>query len=173
MELSSTMSRFILHWGEMGSRWGVNRSVSQIHALLYLSPDPLNAEEISATLGIARSNVSTGLKELQSWNLISITHVMGDRRDYFQAEQDVWELLRTVIEGRKRREIDPTIELLKTCVDEMKNERDTPDDVRERITATLEFLEETNSWYEQIRRLPRSVLIKLMRMGSRVAKLVA
>lgn len=167
------MSRFILHWGEMGSRWGVNRSVSQIHALLYLSPDPLNAEEISATLGIARSNVSTGLKELQSWNLISITHVMGDRRDYFHAEQDVWELLRTVIEGRKRREIDPTIELLKTCVDEMKNERDTPEDVRERITATLEFLEETNSWYEQIRRLPRSVLIKLMRMGAKVAKLVA
>lgn len=173
MELSSTMSRFILHWGEMGSRWGVNRSVSQIHALLYLSPDPLNAEEISATLGIARSNVSTGLKELQSWNLISITHVMGDRRDYFHAEQDVWELLRTVIEGRKRREIDPTIELLKTCVDEMKNERDTPKDVRDRITATLEFLEETNSWYEQIRRLPRSVLIKLMRMGAKVAKLVA
>lgn len=167
------MSRFILHWGEMGSRWGVNRSVSQIHALLYLSPDPLNAEEISATLGIARSNVSTGLKELQSWNLISITHVMGDRRDYFHAEQDVWELLRTVIEGRKRREIDPTIELLKTCVDEMKNERDTPKDVRDRITATLEFLEETNSWYEQIRRLPRSVLIKLMRMGAKVAKLVA
>ncbi len=173
MELSSTMSRFILHWGEMGSRWGVNRSVSQIHALLYLSPDPLNAEEISATLDIARSNVSTGLKELQSWNLISVTHVMGDRRDYFHAEQDVWELLRTVIEGRKQREIDPTIELLKTCVDEMKNERDTPEDVRERITATLEFLEETNSWYEQIRRLPRSVLIKLMRMGSKVAKLVA
>lgn len=173
MKLSDTMTRFVLHWGEMGSRWGVNRSVAQIHALLYLSSDPLTAEEIADTLELARSNVSNGLKELQSWELISLAHVMGDRRDHFRAEQDVWEMLRTVIEGRKRREIDPTIELLKGCVEDMEGERDTPDDVRERIAATLEFLDETNRWYEQIGRLPRAILIKLMRMGAKVSKLVA
>ncbi len=173
MKLSATMTRFILHWGEMGSRWGVNRSVAQIHALLYLSPEPLTAEEIADTLELARSNVSNGLKELQSWELISIAHVMGDRRDHFRAEQDVWEMLRTVIEGRKRREIDPTIDLLKDCVEDMKRENDTPDDVRDRIAATLEFLDEANRWYEQIGRLPRAILIKLMRMGAKVSKLVA
>lgn len=173
MKLSETMTRFILHWGEMGTRWGVNRSVAQIHALLYLSTEPLTAEDIAQSLGIARSNVSNGLKELQSWELISITHVMGDRRDHFRAEQDVWEMLRTVLEGRKKREIDPTLELLRACVADMKNEKETPADVRERISATLEFLEETNRWYEQIGRLPRAVLIKLMRMGAKVSKMVA
>jgi DNA-binding transcriptional regulator GbsR (MarR family) len=172
MHLSATMTRFILHWGEMGSRWGVNRSVAQIHALLYLSPDPLTAEEIADTLELARSNVSNALKELQSWELISLAHVMGDRRDHFRAEQDVWEMLRTVIEGRKRREIDPTIELLRDCVEDMESDHETPDEVRERIAATLEFLDEANRWYEQIGRLPRAILIKLMRMGAKVSKLV-
>lgn len=173
MKLSETMTRFILHWGEMGSRWGVNRSVAQIHALLYLAPAPLTAEAIADTLGIARSNVSNGLKELQSWELITVTHLLGDRRDHFQAKQDVWEMLNTVLEGRKRREIDPTIDVLRTCVNDMDAESVTPKEVRERISATLEFLDEAGQWYEQINRLPRPVLIKLMRMGSKVSKIVA
>jgi DNA-binding transcriptional regulator GbsR (MarR family) len=173
MKLTETMTKFILHWGEMGNRWGVNRSVAQIHALLYLSPEAMTAEDVADTLGLARSNVSNGLKELQSWELISITHVLGDRRDHFQAEQDVWTMLKTVVDGRKRREIDPTIELLKRCVEDMDHEKDTPKAVRARISETLEFLEETNKWYEQIGKLPRSVLIKLMKMGAKISNLVS
>ena len=172
MKLTETMTKFVLHWGEMGNRWGVNRSVAQIHALLYLSPDALTAEEVADTLGLARSNVSNGLKELQAWELISIAHVLGDRRDHFQAEQDVWSMLKKVVEGRKRREIDPTIDLLRKCVDDMADEQDTPKEVRERITGTLEFLEETSKWYEQVDKLPRAVLIKLMRMGAKISSLV-
>lgn len=172
MKLTETMTKFILHWGEMGNRWGVNRSVAQIHALLYLAPDALTAEEVADTLGLARSNVSNGLKELQAWELISIAHVLGDRRDHFQAEQDVWSMLKKVVEGRKRREIDPTIDLLKKCVEDMAAEKDTPKEVRTRISSTLEFLEETNKWYEQVDKLPRSVLMKLMKMGSKISSLV-
>ncbi|MEM7469000.1 MAG: MarR family transcriptional regulator [Pseudomonadota bacterium] len=166
------MTKFILHWGEMGSRWGVNRSVAQMHALLYLSPKPLTAEEIAGTLGLARSNVSNGLKELQTWELINVEHILGDRRDHFQAEQDVWEMLKRVVEGRKRREIDPTIELLRKCVDDMAKEKDTPKQVKERIAGTLEFMEETSRWYGQIGKLPRNVLLKLMKMGAKISSLV-
>ena len=109
MHLTDTMQRYIVHWGEMGSRWGMNRSVAQIHALLYLSEKPLNADEIGETLGIARSNVSTGLKELAGWELVQVTHVLGDRRDFFTAQHDTWEVIRVIMEGRKRREIDPTL----------------------------------------------------------------
>src|SRR5262245_15964440 len=109
MDLTPVMERFIVHWGEMGTRWGVNRSVSQIHALLYLSPRPLTAEEISDTLAIARSNVSTSLKELQAWGLVQLVHVLGDRRDHFDARKDVWEMLTLIVEERKRREIDHTL----------------------------------------------------------------
>ena len=137
MHLTDTMQRYIVHWGEMGSRWGVNRSVAQIHALLYLSVKPLNADEIGETLGIARSNVSTGLKELASWDLVQITHVLGDRRDFFTAQQDTWEVIRVIIEGRKRREIDPTLAALRECVAQMKNDMDTPDAVRERIAKVI------------------------------------
>ena len=172
MKLTETMTKFVLHWGEMGNKWGVNRSVAQIHALLYLAPNALTAEEIADTLGMARSNVSNGLKELQSWELISVAHVLGDRRDHFKAEQDVWEMLKTVVEGRKRREIDPTIELLKKCVDDMAKEKETPKEVRERISGTLEFLQEASKWYEQIDKLPRAVLLKLMKMGAKISSLV-
>lgn len=167
------MTRFILHWGEMGSRWGVNRSVARIHALLYLTPRPLEAEEIAETLGLARSNVSTGLKELQRWDLVSVAPVLGNRRDRFIAEQDVWKMMNIIIAGRKRREIDPTLEMLRTCADELDADDDTPPAVRERINTTLEFIESANRWYEQISRLPRAVLLKLMRMGARVSRLVA
>src|SRR6476620_7537873 len=105
--LEPVMEKFILHWGEMGTRWGVNRTVAQVHALLYLSPGPMNAEEIAATLSVARSNVSTSLKELQSWGIVRVVHVMGDRRDHFESMKDVWEMFQVILEQRKRREIDP------------------------------------------------------------------
>jgi DNA-binding transcriptional regulator GbsR (MarR family) len=172
MKLTPTIQRCVLHWGEMGSRWGVSRSVAQIHALLFLAPDPLTADEIAETLAIARSNVSVSLKELQSWDLVSITHVMGDRRDYFQARKDIWDVITTIMDGRKRREIDPTLQMLRDCTQEAKRDHETPDEVKERIATMLEFLEQTSGWYEQVRSMPRTTLLKLMRMGSRVAKIV-
>jgi DNA-binding transcriptional regulator GbsR (MarR family) len=172
MKLTPTVQRCVLHWGEMGSRWGVSRSVAQIHALLFLSPEPLTADDIAETLAIARSNVSVSLKELQTWDLVSITHVIGDRRDYFQARKDIWETLATILDGRKRREIDPTVQMLRECAQESKRDTETPEQVKERIATLLEFLEDLTGWYDQIRGLPRPTLLKLMRMGTRVAKIV-
>src|SRR5213592_2706618 len=114
-KLSPVQQKFILHWGEMGTRWGINRTVAQIHALLYLSPRPLHAEEIAKTLSVARSNVSTSLRELQSWGIVRIVHVLGDRRDHFESLKDVWEMFRIILEERKRREIDPTLRALQEC----------------------------------------------------------
>src|SRR6266481_5150843 len=113
LRLSAVARRFVLHWGEMGSRWGVNRTVSQIHALLYLAGRPMHAEEIGQALGVARSNVSNSLKELQNWNLVRIVHLLGDRRDHFETSSDVWELFRTVVRERKAREFDPTVSVLR------------------------------------------------------------
>ena len=172
MQLTDTMQRYIVHWGEMGSRWGMNRSVAQIHALLYLSEKPLNADEIGETLGIARSNVSTGLKELAGWELVQITHVLGDRRDFFTAQQDTWEVIRVIMEGRKRREIDPTLAALRECAAQLEKDRETPAAVRERIINQLEFLETLTRWFDSVKRLPRKTLLKMMRMGERIAKLV-
>ena len=133
MHLTDTMQRYIVHWGEMGSRWGIEPLVAQIHALLYLAEKPLNADEIGETLGIARSNVSTGLKELMSWELVQVTHVLGDRRDFFTAQHDTWEVIRVIMEGRKRREIDPTLAALRECAALLEKDRETPAAVRERI----------------------------------------
>jgi DNA-binding transcriptional regulator GbsR (MarR family) len=156
----------------MGSRWGVNRSVAQIHALLWLSDKPLDAEDISATLGIARSNVSASLKELLNWGLIQMTHVLGDRRDHFQAKKDIWEIVITIADGRKRREIDPTLAALRDCVDESGADKRTPKHVRAQIEDMLEFMAEVSKWYEQIRAIPSGTLLKIMRMGSRIARAV-
>src|SRR5713101_2832054 len=114
--LSPVAQKFILHWGEMGARWGVNRTVAQVHALLYLSPRPLHAEEISKTLAVARSNVSTSLRELQSWRIVRVVHVLGDRRDHFESNKDIWEMFQIILDERKRREIDPTLRVLQECV---------------------------------------------------------
>jgi DNA-binding transcriptional regulator GbsR (MarR family) len=156
----------------MAGRWGISRSVAQIHALLFLSPDPLTADAIATTLEIARSNVSVSLKELQTWDLVSITHVLGDRRDYFQARKDIWDVLATIMDGRKRREIDPTLQMLRDCAAESKSDAQTPEQVKERIASMLEFLEEMSGWYDQIRSMPRPTLLKLMRMGKTVAKVI-
>ena len=163
---------FILHWGEMGSQWGVNRSVAQVHALLYLSDRPLHAEEICAALGLARSNVSTALKELQGYEIVRRTHVKGDRRDHFLAETDPWELLLKIAAERKRREIDPTIALLGELTEKLEGRKDVPEHVRQRIARMHQFIGTLTDWYEDVRRIPKPTLIALMKLGARVARFV-
>ncbi len=162
------MQKFVLHWGEMATRWGVSRTVAQIHALLYLSEQPLNAEEISDTLSVARSNVSISLKELQAWGLIKITHVMGDRRDHYEALQDITNLFRVIVEERKRREIDPTLALLRECVADSDPKAGAY--AKAKIRSTLEFLEMLNKWYEDMKGLPYPLLMALLRMGGKVQR---
>ena len=170
MELTPVTERFILHWGEMGSRWGINRSIAQVHALLYLASKPVAAEEISDSLGIARSNVSTALRELQSWGLIHRAHVLGDRRDHFTAVTDLWEMLDKVVEGRKRREIDPTLDLLRDCVAETEVDEATDPVAVQRIRAMLDFVDSLNAWYGQMHRLPRRSLVALIKLGARIER---
>ncbi len=172
MRLTPVMQRYVVHWGEMGSKWGVNRSIAQIHALLYLAPQPLHADEIAETLGIARSNVSMGLKELLSWDLVQVTQTLGDRRDFFHAPQDPWEVIRIVVEGRKRREIDPTLAFLRECATSLQNDTETPPQVRDRILAQMEFFQTLTGWYDSIKNLPRKTLLKMMRLGQKIAKVV-
>jgi DNA-binding transcriptional regulator GbsR (MarR family) len=169
--LSPIMRKFIIHWGEMGTRWGVNRTVAQIHALLYISPKPLNAEEIAKTLSVARSNVSSGLRELQSWGIVKAVHVLGDRRDYFESLKDVWEMFRIVLNERKRREVDPTLAVLRECIGSDKEAADSYS--RERLLAMLEFFETMTSCYEQVRLLPTRALVKLVKSGEKVRKLLS
>src|SRR6266446_7881137 len=123
-QLKPIQQKFILHWGEMGTRWGINRTVAQIHALLFLSPRPLHAEQIAQTLNVARSNVSTSLKELQSWGIVKLVHVLGDKRDHFESMKDVWEMFRMVLDERKRREIDPTLSMLRECIAEAGKQKE-------------------------------------------------
>lgn len=163
---------FILHWGEMGSHWGVNRSVSQVHALLYLSDHPLHAEEICEVLGLARSNVSNALKELQGYGIVRRQHVSGDRRDHFVAETDLWDMLMKIAVERKKREIDPTIATLAALSDQLKGRKDVPAHVQERIGRMHEFLGTLGHWYDDVRRLPKGTLVTLMKLGGRVARFI-
>ena len=172
MKLTPVMQKYILHWGEMGTRWGVNRTVAQIHALLFLASNPLNAEEIADTLGVARSNVSTSLKELQSWGLVKITHVMGDRRDHFESQKELWDIFLVIIEERKKREIDPTLTMLRDCVLESEKDSKTPDDVKTRMRNTLEFMELLSGWYDQMKKLPQPTLVKIMKLGAKIQSVI-
>ncbi|MGD0737438.1 MAG: MarR family transcriptional regulator [Terracidiphilus sp.] len=172
MILSETSTQFILHWGEMGTRWGVNRTVAQVHALLYLSPESLTAEDIAETLSVARSNVSTSLKELENWNLVQVDSRMGDRRDYFKTSADVWTLFLTVVEQRVEREIVPTLTMLRRCAVEAENERPSQPAIASRILAMQTFLEELLEWYGQIKKLPPASLRSLVRFGSRVTRIL-
>lgn len=172
MKLSPTMQKFVLHWGEMGTRWGVNRTVAQIHALLFLAEKPLNADDIVETLGVARSNVSVSLKELQGWGLVRIVHVLGDRRDHFQTFDDVWEIFRTVVEERKRREIDPTLTLLRQCKLEAEDDPQLGEEARRKLDMTLDFVESMAEGYEELRRLPPATLLRLLHFGSKVQRWV-
>ncbi len=171
--LNPIQQKFILHWGEMGTRWGINRTVAQIHALLYISPKPLHAEEIADTLAVARSNVSNSLKELQSWGIVKLVHVMGDKRDHFESMKDVWEMFRIVLDERKRREIDPTLAMLRECIAEAEREKNADKYTTERLRNLAEFFETTTAWYAQIRSWPTSALPKFVRLGDKIRKLLS
>jgi len=164
---------FILHWGEMGTHWGTNRSVAQIHALLYLSERPLPADDIVDQLRLARSNVSTGLKELQGYGIVRRVHVENDRRDHFVAETDLWEMLMRISAERKRREIDPTIALLAELAQRLAKDDSAPPQLRERVGRMHEFISTLATWYEQVRGLPKPTLVTLMKLGGKVARFVS
>jgi DNA-binding transcriptional regulator GbsR (MarR family) len=156
----------------MGTRWGINRTVAQIHALLYISPQPLHAEEIVETLQVARSNVSTGLKELQGWGIVKMVHVMGDKRDHFESMKDVWEMFRAVLDERKKREIDPTLAMLRECIAEADQAKEKDVYTRERLLALRDFFELTTAWYSQIRLWPASMAAKFVKLGDKALKLM-
>jgi DNA-binding transcriptional regulator GbsR (MarR family) len=168
--LSPAIERFILHWGDMGDEWGVNRSVSQIHGLLYLSEDPLTAEDIAEKLGMARSNVSNSIKELLAWNLIRRVPIMGDRRDHFQAETDIWEVATRIAAGRKQREIDPAVEALRACVADAAADPKMSPIATKRLKEMLAFTETVDGWFTQMLSVPRPTLIALMRLGAKIGK---
>jgi DNA-binding transcriptional regulator GbsR (MarR family) len=171
MKLSSIQQKFILHWGEMGTRWGINRTVAQIHALLFISPKSLPAEDIAETLAVARSNVSTSLKELQGWGIVKLVHVMGDKRDHFESMKDVWEMFRVVLDERKKREIDPTVAMLRECIAEA--EKDGIDkQTEQRLRDLRTFFETTIAWYEQVRRWPMSAVTRFVKLGDKARKLL-
>lgn len=169
--LPAVTERFVLHWGEMGSRWGVNRTMSQIHALLFITGRPMNADELCEQLGAARSNVSTSLRELQGWGLVRIVHLLGDRRDHFETSGDVWELLRTIVRGRKQREFEPTIQALRDCLAHPELARESAL-ARQRINETLVLMETTSAWTEEMLRLPPETLMKIMKLGAKVQGLL-
>ena len=166
------VERFVLQWGDMGGQWGVNRSVAQIHALLYLSDRPLTAEDIADTLGIARSNVSTSLRELQGWKLVRRVPMLGDRRDHFEAETDLWEMVTRIAQGRKEREIDPAAAALRACVAEAEGDPTVSPVARARLAERQGFVETLDRWYDQMLGVPPAKIMALIRMGSKVVNLL-
>jgi DNA-binding transcriptional regulator GbsR (MarR family) len=171
MELKPVTERFILHWGEMGSRWGVNRTVAQVHALLFLAGRPLDAEEIAETLSVARSNVSNSIKELQAWRLVRVVHLMGDRRDYFETSADVWTLFKLIVEGRRQREIDPTLGVLRECLASPDMAAESLGS-RQRINETLAFMEVLMTWMDEMLRMQPETLMKTLGVGAKISKVV-
>jgi len=171
MKLNPIAQRFVLHWGEMGSKWGVNRTVSQIHALLFLAGRPMAADEIVETLEVARSNVSNSIKELQNWKLIQMVHVMGDRRDHFETSTDVWALFRTVVSERKQREFDPTIAVLRDCLNSPELSKEDAA-AQQRIKETLVLMESLSTWGDQMLKLDPATLMKVMKLGAKIQSLL-
>lgn len=171
MELTDIARRFIVHWGEMGSNWGVNRSVAQIHALLYVHGQALHAEDIADTLALARSNVSNSLKELVNWRLIRVTQVLGDRRDYYETSGDVWELFRTIVRERKEREFDPTVALLRELSSDPRLAAEPPA-MQDRLRSTLDFMQTLGSWSDEMLRLTPATLERILKLGAQVQRFV-
>ena len=172
MKLTPAQEKFVVHWGEMGSRWGINRTVAQIHALLYLSPKPLNAEEITETLSVARSNVSNSLRELQGWGIVKVVHVLGDRRDHFESMKDVWEMFRIIVEERKRREIDPTLAMLRDCVATAEQGGAAEAQTKERLANMQEYFETMTIWYDALNKLSTDGIRRFIKMGSKIPKVL-
>jgi DNA-binding transcriptional regulator GbsR (MarR family) len=169
--LSAVQKKFILHWGEMGARWGINRTVAQVHALLYLSATPLDAEDIATTLGVARSNVSTSLRELQGWGIVRVTHLLGDRRDHFMSLTDVWEMFRIILQERKRREIDPTLIMLRECLAEMGTSAGEAYP-RERVANMLDFMENMCGIYDEFGQMSPNTLQGLAKLRGKLRGLL-
>ena len=171
MDLPPLTQRFVLHFGEMGSRWGINRTVGQIYALLYVSAKPLNADEIGEALAFSRSNVSMGLKELQSWNLVRLIHQPNDRREYFQAPEDVWAIFRTLANERRKREIDPTLSMLR---DALMEQPSVAEDIhaQDRMKQMHAFIELMTDWLDDVQKMDSDTLASLMQMGAKVQKLL-
>ncbi|HTM24079.1 MAG TPA: MarR family transcriptional regulator [Vicinamibacterales bacterium] len=173
MAMTPIQQKFILHWGEMGARWGINRTVAQVHALLFLSARPLNAEDIASALGVARSNVSTSLRELQGWGIVRVTHLMGDRRDHFESLKDVWEMFRIIVDERKQREADPVLAVLRETAAEARKPGAADAYTRDRLADMLQFFELVTGWVEQTRKLPTPALVRLLKMGDKIGKVLA
>jgi DNA-binding transcriptional regulator GbsR (MarR family) len=167
-KLPAAVERFVLHWGDMGDEWGVNRSVSQIHGLLYLSETPVTADDIADTLGMARSNVSNSIRELLSWNLIRRVPIMGDRRDHYEAETDIWEVAARIAAGRKEREIDPAVDALRACVVDAADDPTISPVASKRLKEMLAFTELVDRWYAQMLTVPRPRLIALIKLGEKI-----
>jgi len=163
--------RFVLHWGEMGWRWGVNRTVSQLHALLFLAGRPMHAEELAEILQVARSNISNSLRELQNWNLVRVVHLMGDRRDHYETAQDPWELMRTIVRERKAREFDPTIAVLRECIADPGFTQQEPA-AQKRMKETLALMESLANWTDEMLGLESSTLARLAKLGAKVQSLM-
>lgn len=170
--MTPIQQKFILHWGEMGARWGINRTVAQVHALLFLSARPLNAEDIASALGVARSNVSTSLRELQGWGIVRVTHLMGDRRDHFESLKDVWEMFRIIVDERKQREADPVLAMLRETAAEARKPGAADAYTRDRLADMLQFFELVTGWVEQTRKLPTPALVRLLKMGDKIGKVL-
>ena len=173
MKLDPVIGRMVLHWGEMGARWGISRTVAQIHALLYFSPKPLAADEIVAALGVARSHVSNSLRELQSWGVVKLVHVMGDRREHFESIGDVWQMFEILLDERKRREMDPTLKALRETSAQLKSGPRSDPATMKRLAEMLEFFELMEGWFADIRRLPLESRVKLLKLGSRIRDWIA
>jgi DNA-binding transcriptional regulator GbsR (MarR family) len=170
--LTNIQREYILHWGEMGTRWGINRTVAQIHALLYLSPKPMAAEEIAKTLNVARSNVSTSIRELETWGLVRPVHVLGERREHYESLKDVWEMFRIIVEQRKRREVDPTAQLLQRCLAELKAEGGADAYTRERLEAMAEFFAAATTAYEEISQVSPKTLQSMLKVRGKIRRLL-
>ncbi len=169
-KLTTAKKQFILHWGEMGTRWGINRTVAQIHALLHVSPEPLTAEEIASTLNVARSNVSTSIRELQGWGLVRPVHLLGDRRQHFESIKDVWEMFRIIIEQRKRREIDPTLDVLRLCIAEAEKGDSKDPYTKARLEEIYEFFSDVDKLYSDLRQFPVSTIRGIVKAKGVVSK---
>ena len=171
-KLSPAATEFILNWGNLGGQWGVNRSVAQIHALLFISDRPLHAEEIAEMLGLARSNVSNSIKELIGWRLIVRVPLLGDRRDHFRAVKDIWEMVTRIAAGRKAREVDPAEAALKACVARAAHDPHLSNDAKARLADMLDFVTTMGRWHDEMLSVPKPALMRLIKLGAGVTKLI-
>lgn len=171
-QMPPALREFILHWGDLGGQWGVNRSVAQIHALLLVSDHPLNAEEIAEALGLARSNVSNSIKELLTWNLVRRAPVAGDRRDHFEAESDIWEMVSRIVAMRKARELDPAAAVLDACLTDAKEDPNANAAAVKRLSDLQELIALLNGWYDQMNKVPKSRIAPLLKLGARAVDLL-